>query len=226
LFAKFAVKKMFFAGHDFLDESLLQEALTTPSFRMDHPSASDNQRLEFLGDAVLGLLAAERLYAEHPKEKEGRLTVLRARMVSTPALAAAAERISLADNLKLGRAAAPIMRGAKVLADAVEALIGAAYLDGGLASAREVFDALELLSPSLYDGAWGGNPKGELQIRMQAMNPPRRPEYTLVSTSGKAHEPVFTVRVKVDGVGEAVSSARTRKEAEAAAASNLLENMV
>ena len=217
---------MLFAGHEFVNEALLQEALTTPSFRMDHPAAVDNQRLEFLGDAVLGLLAAERLYSEHPDEKEGRLTVLRARMVSTSALAAAAERFQLADNLKLGRAAAPIQRGAKLLADAVEALIGAAYLDGGLESAREVFDALELLSPSLSDGAWGGNPKGELQIRMQAMNPPRRPEYTLVKTSGKAHEPVFTVRVRVEGVGEAESSARTRKEAEAAAAAILLENMV
>lgn len=216
---------MVFCGHDFADGALLEEALTTPSFRMDHPDAVDNQRLEFLGDAVLGFLAAEYLYSRYPAEKEGRLTVMRTRMVSTAALSAAAERMSLADRLRRNRAAAPLPSGAKVLADAVEALIGAAFIDGGIAAARKVFDALGL-SPCSPEGDWNGNPKGELQIRTQAMNPPRRPEYELVRTSGKAHEPVFTVRVRVEGVGEAESSARTHKEAEAAAAAILLSNMV
>lgn len=216
---------MLFCGHDFSNESLLEEALTTPSFRMDHPSASDNQRLEFLGDAVLGFIAAQFLYSKYPKEKEGRLTVLRTRMVSTAALAAAAEKISLASHLKRNRAAQPLPSGAKALADAVEALMGAAFLDGGLDAAKKVFEALEL-SALPAEGEWNGNPKGELQIRTQAMNPPRRPEYELIETSGKAHEPVFKVRVKVEGIGEAVSSARTHKEAEAAAAAILLTNMV
>lgn len=216
---------MVFCGHDFADESLLGEALTTPSFRMDHPSATDNQRLEFLGDAVLGFLAAEYLYSKYPGENEGRLTVMRTRMVSTAALADAAERLSLASRLKRNRAAREIPRGAKVLADAVEALVGSAYVDGGIAAAKEVFDALEL-SPRFSEGDWNGNPKGELQIRTQAMNPPRRPEYELIKTSGKAHEPVFTVRVRVEGAGEAEASARTHKEAEAAAAAILLSNMI
>ena len=72
---------------------------------------------------------------------------------------------------------------------------------------------------------WGGNPKGELQVRAQAMKPPRHPEYTLVSVAGKSHEPVFTSRVRVEGIGEAEASARTHKEAEAAAAAKLLKSV-
>ena len=77
-------------GYTFLDGDLLAEALTTPSYRMDFPAARDNQRLEFLGDAALGLLAAERLYGEFPREQEGRLTVRRTHMVSAAALCGAA----------------------------------------------------------------------------------------------------------------------------------------
>lgn len=215
---------MEFCGHDFADAALLAEALTTPSCRMENPSARDNQRLEFLGDAVLGMVAAERLYAELPGENEGALTVRRTRMVSTAALAAAAARAGLAAHLKVGRGAPPVAEGSKTLADAVEAVIGAAYLDGGIAAAREVFAALGLgEEPAAAE--WGGNPKGELQVRVQAMKPPRHPEYTLVSVAGKSHEPVFTARVRVEGVGEAEASARTHKEAEAAAAARLLAGM-
>lgn len=215
---------MVFLGHDFADEALLEEALTTPSYRMDYPKARDNQRLEFLGDAVLGLLAAERLYGEFPAEQEGPLTVRRTRMVSSAALCEAAGRLGLADELKRSHGAAPLAPMAKTLADAVEAVIGAAYLDGGFEAAREVFRALELSSEN-EAVAWNGNPKGELQIRAQAMKPPRHPEYTLLATAGKAHEPIFTARVFVEGLGEATGSARSHKEAEQKAAATLLETL-
>lgn len=212
---------MMFLGHDFRNEALLEEALTTPAYRMDYPKARDNQRLEFLGDAVLGLLAAERLYGEFPEEQEGPLTVRRTRMVSSAALCEAARRLSLADSLKRNHGAAPLSPNAKTLADAVEAIIGAAYVEGGFEAAREVFNALELSSQGEAI-AWNGNPKGELQIRAQAMRPPRHPEYELLATAGKAHEPIFTVRVFVEGLGEATGSARSHKEAEQKAAATLL----
>lgn len=213
---------MFFLGHDFANEALLDEALTTPSYRMDNPEAKDNQRLEFLGDAVLGLLAAERLFGKYPSENEGALTVRRTLMVSSAALCEAAVRLDLQSELKRNHGASPLAPNAKTLADAVEAIIGAAYLDGGFPAAAEVFTALEL-SPE--GPKWGGNPKGELQVRAQAMKPPRTPVYTLLSTAGKAHEPIFTVSVAVDGLGEAMAEAHSRKEAEATAAAKLLETL-
>ena len=211
-------------GHEFADESLGAEALTTPSFRMDNPAAQDNQRLEFLGDAVLGLLAAECLYRRRPDESEGSLTVRRANMVSTAALCEAGGRLGLIAQLKRNHGAHPLAANAKTLADAVEAVIGAAYLDGGLTAAREVFTTLDL--PTLAEsGAWSANPKGDLQIRAQAMKPPRHPEYTLLSTAGTSNEPIFTMRVFVDGMGEATASARTHKEAESKAAAKLLRQL-
>ena len=211
-------------GYTFADEALLEEALTTPSYRMQFPDAKDNQRLEFLGDAVLGLLSAERLYGELPHEQEGPLTIRRTHMVSAAALCEAAARHGLAARLKRNRGAEDLPRHSKTLADAIEAIIGAAYLDGGFAAAKRVFDALELDS-NAERGDWSLNPKGDLQIKAQAMKPPRQPEYALLETTGKAHEPVFTVKVSVEGVGEAIAKAGNRKEAETLAAAELLKKL-
>ena len=215
---------MEFLGHDFADEGLLAEALTTPSCRMMSPDIRDNQRLEVLGDAVLGLLAAERLYAGFPRQQEGSLTVMRTHMVSTAALCAAADRQGLVPRLRIASHLPPLAKNAKTVADAVEAVIGAAYLDGGFPAARAVFERLGLTA-NAEEGEWNGNPKGELQVRAQAMRPPRHPEYTLVATAGKAHEPVFTVKVSIEGLGEATATARTHKAAEARAAARLLEEV-
>lgn len=213
---------MEFLGYEFMNDALLEEALTTPSYRMDVPRARDNQRLEFLGDAVLQLITSERLFAAFPDEDEGLLTVRRTHMVSSSALCAAAVRLNLADHLKRSHGAAPLGPTAKTLADAVEAIIGAAYLDGGADAAGRVFSALGLQMDT-ETVKWGGNPKGTLQVKAQAMKPPRHPVYTLIETSGKAHEPVFTVGVEVEGLGKATASARSHKEAEALAASRLLD---
>ena len=131
-------------GYEFQNEALLEEALTTPAYRMDVPDARDNQRLEFLGDAVLGFLSAERLYAEFPSEEEGPLTVRRTHMVSSAALCAAAVRLGLAARLRRNKGAAELPPTSKTLADAIEAVVGAAYLDGGFDAAKRVFAALEL----------------------------------------------------------------------------------
>ena len=207
-------------GYTFKDAALLEEALTTPSYRQSEPGAKDNQRLEFLGDAVLGLLAADRLYAELPDDPEGPLTVKRTHMVSAAALCEVAAREGLAARLRRNKGAAELPEGSKTLADAIEAVIGAAWLDGGLEAAKTVFAALGLKAEG--SARSGVNPKGDLQIKAQAMTPPRHPEYELLGVSGKAHAPTFTVKVSVDGLGEAVASAHNRKEAETLAAAQLL----
>lgn len=215
---------MEFCGHDFADAELLAEALTTPSCRMENPSVRDNQRLEFLGDAVLGFLAADLLFRSRPDEHEGPLTVMRTRMVSAAALAAAAERHGLSPRLRRNKGAEGQPFGAKTLADAVEAVIGAAYIDGGLDAARAVFGALGLAERADGD-EWTENPKGELQVRAQALVPPRHPSYALLKTEGTAHEPLFTVEVSVEGMGSATASARSHKEAESRAAAKLLSSL-
>lgn len=208
-------------GYRFAKKELLEEALTTPSCRMDRPGVQDNQRLEFLGDSVLGLLSADLLYRRCPKASEGELTVKRTGMVSTPALCAAAVRLGLKARLYRNRGAKEIPDGSKTLADAVEAIIGAAYLDGGFDAARVVFETLALSENEPGECGFS-NPKGELQIRAQAMTSPQLPRYELVSVAGKSHCPVFTVKVKVDGMGEAIGTASSHKAAEVAAALALL----
>lgn len=208
-------------GYEFKSDALIEEALTTPACRMETPQARDNQRLEFLGDAVLGLLSAERVFTEFPDAPEGSLTMKRAHMVSTAALVAAAQRLGLIERLRRNRGAGELPSGAKTLADAVEAVIGAAWLDGGMPAARQVFEALGLTANARLDDL-SGNTKGELQMLAQRMTPPTVPEYETIGVQGPAHAPVFTVRVRVAGLGEATAEARSRKEAETRAAALLL----
>ena len=209
-------------GYTFKNEAVLEEALTAPAYRMDHPGANDNQRLEFLGDAVLEILAAERLFAEFPNETEGSLTVRRTHMVSTVALCKVARHHGLDRKLKRNRNAIPLGENAKTLADAVEAIFGAAYLDGGLEAARTMFAAIDL-DANAQESEWSANPKGELQVRTQSMTPPRKPVYEMLKISGSSHQPVFTFRVTVEGLGSAVASAGSKKDAESLAARKLLE---
>lgn len=211
-------------GYTFANPALLATALTTPAYRMMFPDSEDNQRLEFLGDAVLGLLSADALYRECPGEPEGRLTVRRCHMVSTGALCAAAQRHNLAPLLRRNKGAKELRPNSHTLADAVEAILGAVWLDGGLEAARSVFDRLGV-EANAESGDWSANPKGELQKRSQALHPNCHPVYTTISVGGSSHEPVFTVRVEVNGMGHAEGSARSRKEAEAAAAAKLLEKV-
>lgn len=209
-------------GYTFQNAALLEEALTTPSYRMGDPAAHDNQRLEFLGDAVLGLLAANQVYELSPDEQEGPLTVRRTHMVSSAALCAAADRLGLVPRLKRNRGATKLAKNSKTIADAVEAIIGAAWLDGGLDAARQIFAALDLSSHAC-DIDLSTNPKGELQIRAQAMMPPHRPIYTLLRQTGPQHLPTFTVKVEVDGIGAETAQAHNLREAESIAAAKLLK---
>lgn len=211
-------------GHAFADPALLETALTHPSFAEENPGAAHNQRLEFLGDAVLGFLLADRVYRDGADRPEGELTRRRAAVASGAALAAKAREIGLGSALRLGRgeAATGGADRASNLEDAMEAVFGAVYLDGGLAAARAALEALfarELAAlPTL--GEWSANPRGELQALAQARFG-AQPDYGPVAVSGPAHAPVFEASVSAGG-RSATGRGTSKHAAQAAAAAALL----
>ena len=200
---------------------LLAEALTHPS--LGHETQRhhfDNQRLEFLGDAVLQLIITEHLYTLFPREAEGRLTKLRSRLVSREALRAHAAKLDLGQFLMMGRGeeACGGRERTSTLADGFEALLGAIYLDTDLETARRFVltlaaDDLAQLELEPIDI----NPKGHLQEVLQAISP-RSPIYELLSESGPEHEKTFVVRVVWEGMALGEGCGRSKKQAETAAA--------
>ena len=206
-------------GYAFKNRALLEEALTTPSYKMTSPKARDNQRLEFLGDAVLGLIASDWLYSRHPEDEEGALTARRQKMVSSAALCAAAEKADLKSRLKRNKGASPLPPQSKTFADAVEAVNGAAWLDGGLEAARKVFEGLGVAREASCTDT---NPKSVLQRITQSMRPAKMPAYKVLSVRGTCDKPVFKVGVEVEGTGSATGEAGSIKEAETKAAAKLI----
>ena len=209
-------------GYEFRDETLLELALTSPAYRMDHPHARDNQRLEFLGDAVFGLYSADAMYRLHPDDAEGALTVRRIKLASGTALAAAAESLGIRALLRRNRGADPLPPNSKALADAMEAVLGAVWLDGGASAVRGVYERLWPDTGAELD-EWSDNPKGRLQTIAQAMRPPRKPVYETLLVTGPAHAPHVKVKVAVEGIGEAEGEGGSHRAAETAAAEALLE---
>ncbi len=211
-------------GYTFKDSRLLERALTTPACKMSNPSAIDNQRLEFLGDAVIGLLSAATVFNAYPNDQEGMLTVRRTRLVSGNALIDAAEKFGLRQYIKRNTGAHELQKGAKVLADAVEALMGAVWLDGGFEAAEKVFKNFDL--PFEEDlNEWDSNPKGYLQVLAQGLRPSQIPFYKVDMVKGSQHEPVVTVTVTVKNLGSATATAISRRRAEVEAAAKLLEKV-
>lgn len=198
---------------------------------LTHRSAAgeNNERLEFLGDAVLNLLIADRLYAEFPAAAEGDLSRLRARIVSQEPLAAVAAQLGIGEVLRLGPGELKSggFRRESILADAFEALTGALWLDAGLEPTRAriapLFDARirELPHPQALKDA-----KTRLQEHLQGRGLPL-PRYTLDSVAGEPHEQVFHVRCEAPGqraTGEGSGSSRRRAEQQAA--ERLLERLL
>lgn len=208
--------------YKFRNISLLESALITPSCRMECREIEDNQRLEFLGDAVLGFLSADAVFKAYRWAQEGELTVRRTHLVSTSALIDAANRIGLGEFLIRNSGAQPLAPNAKVLADAMEAVMGAVWLDGGLNAAKSVFENLALPIGEVLN-EWSDNPKGHLQVISQSMKPPRKPIYKVESVKGPSHAPIVTITVEVAGLGKATATANSHRKAEAAAATTLLE---
>ena len=213
-------------GYTFKDRVLLETALTNPSYRAEREPqvVADNQRLEFLGDAVVGLLSAQELFARFSDEDEGRLTVRRSHLASRRALAGLARRVALGKYLRIGKT--DEMTGGrdkdKVLANALEAVLGAAWCDGGLEAAKMIYGVLAsgVVEPLL--DMWADNPKGRLQELAQRHVWPDSPAYETVHTEGPSHAPVYTVKVRVAGGHEAVAEGGTKRAAEVAAAEALL----
>ncbi len=195
----------------------LEEALTHPSYSNERRDLPDNQRLEFLGDAVLGFCVGELLFVREPNANEGVLTRMRAQLVSAEALAHWARQHELSKALRLGRGAeaAGLSDATNVLADAVEALVAAVFLERGLDAARSLCSsiaepALRAIGPEL-------DPKSELQERLQAQSGVA-PSYELVETGGPAHDRWFRVEVRHQGRLLGEGRGKSKRAAERAAA--------
>ena len=233
-------------GHQFARPELLTLALTHRSFVYDAEASGasggdlsdpslDNEQLEFMGDAALGLIAAEMLCQRFPRSREGELTRLRASVVSRRHLGHVGTELGLGRWLRLGRTAEQNQgrSNAALFANAVEAVIAALYLDGGLPAARRFIEEKVLAgalpemekavtsgkSSDRFSGAVGDF-KSALQEMLQAEGAPK-PQYRLLSESGPDHRRVFRVEVRLDGAdGEALAEAEglTKKQAQQEAA--------
>lgn len=217
-------------GYRFRDAGLLEHALTHKSKAHEDPSGGvvDNESLEFLGDAVLGLVVADALYRAYPASSEGQKSKIKANLVSTAALAELALHLGLGDFMILGRGEDKTggRRKPALLADTCEAIIAALYLDGGLDTARAFI--LRELGTHIEDagqpGFIGRDYKSRLQERLQALGR-ALPSYRVLSESGPEHRKTFAVQVLVDNELLAQAEGRTKKDAEQDAARLALERL-
>ncbi len=207
-------------GHAFTDRSLLQRALTHRSHSVPH-----NERLEFLGDAVLNFVVASLLHARFPALDEGDLSRLRANLVNQAALARLAGKLGLSDCLRLGEG--ELRSGGaqrpSILADALEAVFGAVYLDGGFdAVARVIEGQYQRLLDTIDPQADGKDAKTRLQEMLQARHL-KLPQYSILEVQGAAHDQQFRVQCRVDEL-DVVDSAQghSRRAAEQAAAARVI----
>jgi len=210
-------------GYQFIDPDLLTLALSHRSV-----AAENNERLEFLGDSILGLVVTDFLYREFPQAREGDLSRMRSHIVRGESLAEVAKQLALGPDLLLGSGEMKSggHRRDSILGDTVEALIGAVYLDRGIEAAREIVTAW---FKSFFDSALQAQPvkdaKTALQEWLQHRNKPL-PDYQLVSTGGEAHSRLFTVSCKIAAVEAAMTAtASSRRRAEQMVAEQLLEEV-
>lgn len=215
-------------NYAFSDRALLETALSHSSYANEHKGrgAVCNERLEFLGDSVLGQVVASYLYLTYPEMPEGRMTRMRAELVCEQSLYEVARRLDLGRYIRLGKGEENSggRQRESILADAVEALIAAMYLDGGLEVARDFIDR-SILAGAQADGARASSDwKTSLQELVQR-KPGRSLAYELVSESGPDHNKTFNVRVLLDGREIGSGSGRTKKEAEQNAAKSGLEEL-
>lgn len=214
-------------GYAFDDPSILARALTHTSFRAEQPDVeADNQRLEYLGDAVVGFVVADALFRRYPEVDEGQLSKWRSRLVRRSALVEVAGRIGLSGHLRLGEAEERTggRRRESVLADAYEAVLAAVYLDGGFERAREV--VTDLHAEEIERAAEGGavDHKSRLQEISQAKYG-RKPDYRIADDRGPAHDKTFVAEVAVSGEIRGRGVGGSKKEAEQAAAGEALEEI-
>ncbi|MBY4796813.1 ribonuclease III [Collinsella sp. AGMB00827] len=213
-------------GHKFLNRNLLESALTHPSAVDGEPISASYERLEFLGDSILGAVIARFLFLNNPELDEGRLTSLKVSLVSGATLSEVAAHLGIGECIIFGASEAGTgSRGLhSALENVYESLVGALYLDGGWDAAQAFI--LQTLDPEHVSerAQRPTNPKSYLQECIQA-DGLVSPTYKLVDVTGPKHEPVFTAVVFVDGARQGKGSGSTKKEAEAEAAADALERL-
>jgi len=215
-------------GYRFKNRELLEEALTHRSFRFENEGVdSDNERLEFLGDAVLGVIVSAYLFKEYDKCREGMLTSMRSQIASGRMLATIAREAGIGEYLRLGKGedGSGGRRRSSLLANSLEALIGAAYVDGGLKAAERIFSTVILphvgeLTPDI----WADNPKGKLQEYAQRKWK-SGPVYSVISREGPAHNVVFHVQVKLANGIAITARGGNKRDAEIKAAKMALRKL-
>ena len=208
-------------GYEFRDPALLRRALTHRSYGMPH-----NERLEFLGDSVLSCAIATHLYHLHTRVQEGDLSRMRAHLVKEQTLSEIASSLNLGDCLKLGEGELKSggFRRPSILADTLEAIIGAVYLDGGFTSAEQMIARLfEPLMKGLDPKTLGKDPKTLLQEYLQGRKLPL-PSYTVLTIRGEAHEQHFEVECSIPDLGvHACGGGVSRRSAEQQAAGSVMQ---
>lgn len=214
-------------GYRFKKKAVLELALTHPSFRYENPETKDdNQRLEYLGDAVLSLMAAEYLFENNPDAREGDLSKLRSRLTQDRKLAQIGAKICISTFIQLGvgeRKNGGAERASN-LADAVEAIIGAAWIDGGAKATNKIFKKVFVPElGQLQSAPVKTNPKGALQEYAQSHGH-SIPEYETIETKGPEHDRVFTVEVSACGKKWS-AKAGSKREGERLAAFQALEEL-
>ncbi len=215
-------------GHTFKNADLLLEAMTHPS--LTHEKGRENhhnQRLEFLGDAVLQLMLTDRIYELHPDLPEGKLTQIRAHLANRHALFHRAKEIELGTYILLGKGEETSGGRERLsnLADAYEALLGAIYLDGGVRAARKfVNQQFRGEYKQVQRSTPQHNPKGQLQELLQAKLP-ANPIYRVIQESGPDHNKYFEAVVEWEGREVGRGTGSSKKQAEAAAALSALKNL-
>ena len=208
-------------GYTFEDKMLLEEALCHSSFANEYGLNYNNERLEFLGDAVLEFIVTRTLFRTYPDANEGELTRMRSELVKADTLFRKAESLRIPYIVLHGHAMKDGELPKSVTANALEAIIGAVCLDGGMSSAERVVKKL-FLSDSEEQMA-ERDPKTSLQLWLQARGM-TLPKYELLKVEGPSHAPVFTVRLYMNGF-EHIETDRTRKGAEAKAAGLILRDL-
>lgn len=215
-------------GYHFKDPSLLERAITHPSYCQAESKNSHNQRLEFLGDAVLGLILAQFLFTSLPSKREGVLTRNRAALAKGTHLSALARDLGLAPHLRMSEAEERNEGRLRdsILEDALEAIIGAIYLDSDFETTRQIVtlwlgDIRQRLDELLGDH----NPKGRLQEQVQPIHGNGAVIYSVLHSEGPDHAKQFTVEVRVKGEIMGIGSGSSKKEAEENAAQVALQKL-
>jgi len=214
-------------GYRFKDVELLNLALVHKSLKATNGIDQDNQRLEFLGDAALSLVAANYFFKHYPKQDEGILTSLRSQITSKTPLARIARQLKLGQHLNMstGEAKSGGRNRVSTLEDTLESIIGATFIDGGFKGVEQLFNKVFVpICKTMVINKWSSNPKGRLQE--YSLNTwQQNPNYTLLSSEGPDHEKQFSISVSLDNQEYGVGVAKSKQKAESMAAQDALEKL-